>query len=116
VVSRHEWDQARRHARRAVQPIISAIPDDNPVNRAHAALHGLAQDFPWPAPYKGSVLMDCYGCGGRAWVGPELQKARTALVDDGGDPPVLCLLCAAVATRDSGRTTIIKLTGKGAGE
>jgi hypothetical protein len=108
-------DQAWRASRTSVQPIISAIPEDNPVNRAHAALHG-AGGIPWPAPYKGSVLMDCYGCGGRAWVGPELQKARTALVDDGGDPPVLCLLCAAIATRDSGRTTIIKLTGKRAGE
>ena len=95
--------------------IISAVPADDPVNRAHAARLGMP-DFPWPAPYKGSVQMDCYLCGGRAWVGPELQKMRTAAVDAGDDPPVLCLLCAAVLSASGGTTTIVKLTDKRAGE
>jgi hypothetical protein len=95
--------------------IISAIPADDPVNRAHAARLGGVPD-PWPAPYKGSVQMDCYLCGGRAWVGPELQKMRTAAVDAGDDPPVLCLLCAAVLSASGGTTTIVKLTDKRAGE
>ena len=95
--------------------IISAVPADDPVNRAHAARLGM-QQLPWPAPYKGSVQMDCYMCGGRAWVGPELQKMRTAAVDAGDDPPVLCLLCAAVLSASGGTTTIVKLTDKRAGE
>ena len=56
-------------------PIIAGIPADDPVNRAHAARHGVG-DIPWPAPYKDSVLMDCYACGGRVHVGPELQAER----------------------------------------
>ena len=95
--------------------IISAIPDDNPVNRAHAERLGV-QGFPWPAPYKGSVLMECYMCGGRAHVGPELQKVRTRAVDAGDDPPVLCMLCAAVLTASGGTTTVVQLTDKRSGE
>jgi hypothetical protein len=94
--------------------IITGIPVDDPVNRAHAARHG-AQDIPWPVPYKDSVQMDCYLCGGRAWVGPELQKARTRAVDAGDDPPVLCLLCAVLATGGE-MPVIVKLTDKKAGE
>lgn len=94
--------------------IITGIPVDDPANRAHAAAHG-AQHIPWPVPYRDSVLMDCYACGGRAWVGPELQKARTRAVDAGDDPPVLCLLCAVLFTGGD-MPVIVKLTNKGPGE
>lgn len=94
--------------------IITGIPVDNPVNRARAAAFG-AQGIPWPPPYRDSAQMDCYLCGGRVWVGPELQKARTRAVDQGDDPPVLCLLCAALATAGE-EPVIVKLTGKGPGE
>jgi hypothetical protein len=94
--------------------IITGIPVDNPANRAYAAAMG-AQDIPWPPPYRDSVLMDCYACGGRIYVGPELQKARTLAVDSGDDPPVLCLLCVAVITGGDGMT-VVSLTDKGPGE
>lgn len=94
--------------------IITGIPADDPVNRARAAAHG-AQDIPWPVPYKDSVLMDCYLCCGRVWVGPELQKARTRAISAGDDPPVLCLLCVALATAGAD-PVIVKLTDKKAGE
>jgi hypothetical protein len=94
--------------------IITGIPVDDPVNRAHAAAHG-AQDIPWPPPYRNSVQMDCYLCGGRVHVGPELQKARTRAVDEGDDPPVLCLLCAVLVTGGE-MPVIVKLTDKGPGE
>lgn len=94
--------------------IIAGIPVDDEVNRAHAAAHGAA-DIPWPAPYKDSVLMDCYLCGGRVHVGPELQKARTIAVNAGDDPPVLCLLCTAIITAGDD-PVIVKLTDKKTGE
>jgi hypothetical protein len=95
--------------------IITGIPVDNPVNRAHAALNGVPDDVPWPVPYRNSVLMDCYACGGRVHVGPELQKARTIAVDVGDDPPVLCLLCTAIITAGDD-PVIVKLTDKKTGE
>lgn len=99
---------------KSLAPIIAGIPADDPVNRAHAERHGVG-GIPWPVPYRDSVLMDCYVCGGRVWVGPECQKARTAAVDLGDDPPVLCLLCAALATAGDTRF-VIPLTDKGPGE
>jgi hypothetical protein len=93
--------------------IISGIPVDDARNRAHAARLG-AQDIPWPAPYKNSVLMDCYLCGGRVYVGPELQKARTIAIDEGDDPPVLCLLCVALTVGDN--PVVVTLTDKKSGE
>lgn len=94
--------------------IITGIPVDDPVNRAHAAAHG-AQHIPWPVPYRDSVLMDCWLCSGRVYVGPELRKARVRAVGAGDDPPVLCLLCAALATAGTA-PGIVKLTDKGPGE
>lgn len=95
--------------------IIAGIPADDEVNRAHAAAHGFG-DVPWQAPYRDSVLMDCYACGGRVWVGPELQKARTAAVNLGDDPPVVCLLCASLAHARGETGRVINLTDKKAGE
>jgi hypothetical protein len=96
--------------------IITGVPADDPVNRAHADVLGYPPDMPWPPPYKDSVLMDCYLCGGRCHVGPEVQKARTKAVEAGDDPPVLCLICAALASAQGMTGPFVKLTDKKAGE
>jgi hypothetical protein len=96
--------------------ILTGIPVDNPVNRRYVALRG-AGHMPWPLPYKNSVQMDCYECGGRVWVGPEVQLTRTAAVDAGQDPPVLCLLDAFLYAKSIGADiTIMSLTDKKQGE
>jgi hypothetical protein len=95
--------------------IIGGIPADDAKNRARAASLG-AQDIPWPAPYRDSVLMECYLCGGRVHVGPVLQKARTIAVDAGDDPPVVCFLCLALASDGAGDLIVLTLTDKKAGE
>ena len=97
--------------------IITGVPADDPVNRAHADVVGYPPDMPWPPPYKDSVVMDCYLCGGRCHVGPELQKARTDAINAGDDdPPVLCLFCASAAHAMGLTGSVIKLTDKKAGE
>jgi len=75
--------------------IITGVPADDPVNRAHADVVGYPPDMPWPPPYKDSVVMDCYLCGGRCHVGPELQRTPDDLAEEavrrayGGRPDLI---------------------------
>jgi hypothetical protein len=94
--------------------IITGIPVDDEANRARASALGF--EGPWPAPYRGSALMECDMCGGRCHVGPKLQEVRILALAAGDDPPVLCLFCASLASAQGLTGLVVKLTDKEPGE
>lgn len=94
--------------------VISGIQVDNAKNRAYAERLGTA-GIPWPQPYKNSVVMTCADCEGDIWIGPILRAQSTRLVAAGVCFRLLCLLCAALETRNAD-TTIVQFSGKKEGE